>query len=207
MKHIAKYRGLLESEGDQDQEIEDLKQLVDLGFAEPGELKAMHRQKYGTSRREEFLALLRGVFAELGITPTDYTTARQEKNGTFYFQLTPVQVEEILFRYPIPPGLTGKQLSRMGRLMREMEPLRDLLRAKTTIDTFQNRYGDPVRSSQFQYFVYPQDIRTAAYDRHPNSSGFVKFDGQLPADSILARFIYQLALDAHPWTIRQAQGR
>jgi hypothetical protein len=207
MKHIAKYRGLQESEGDLDQEIEDLKQLVDLGFAEPGELKTMHRQRYGTSRREEFLALLRGVFAELGITPTDYTTARQEKNGTFYFQLTPAQVEEILFRYPLPPGLTSKQLSRMGRLMREMEPLRDLLRAKTTIDTFQNRYGDPGRSSQFQYFVYPQDIRTAAYDRHPNSSGFVKFDGQLLADEILARFIYQLALDAHPWTIRQVQSR
>ena len=207
MKHIAKYRGLRESEGDLDQEIEDLKQLVDLGFAEPGELKAMHRQKYGTSRREEFLALLRGVFAELGITPTDYTTARQEKNGTFYFQLTPAQVEGMLYRYQLPTGLTGKQLSRMGRLIREMEPHRDLLRAEKGIKMWQDRYGGTSRSSWFQYFVYPQDIRTAAYDRHPNSSGFVKFDGQLQATQILARFIYQLALDAHQWTISQAQGR
>ncbi len=192
----------MESEGDHDQEIEDLKHLIDLGFAEPGELKAMHRQKYGTPRREEFLARLREVFGQLGITPVDYSTSRQQKNGTFHFQLTPAQVEKMLYKYPLPQGLTGKQLSRMGRLVREMEPLRDLLRAKTSINTFQNRYGDPIRSSRFQYFVYPQDIRTAAYDRHPNSSGFVKFDGYQSADEILARFIYQLALDAHPWTIR-----
>jgi len=207
MKHIAKDRGLMESEGDLDQEMEDLKQLVDIGMVEPDEFNARVKQKYGVSRREEFLALLRGVFAELGITPTDYTTARQEKNGTYFFQLTPAQVERLLFRYPLPQGLAGKQTSRMGRLIREMEPHRDLLRDKTSIDTFQNRYGDQWRSSWFQYFVYPQDIRTASYDRHPNSSGFVKFNGQLQASEILARFIYQLALDAHPWTIRQAQQR
>ena len=86
----------------------------------------------------------------------------------------------------------------MGRLMREMEPLRDRLRAKTSIDTWENRYGTRSRPSQFQYFIYPQDIRGASYDRHPNSTGFVKFDGQIPADQILARFIYQLALDTHP---------
>ena len=197
----------MESEEDLDQEMEDLKHLVDLGFAEPGELKTLHRQRYAVPRREEFLTLLRGVFAELGITPTDYTTARQEKNGTFHFQLTPAQVEKMLYMYPLPQGLTGKQLSRMGRLMREMEPLRDLLRAKTGIDTWKNRYGDQSRSSQFQYFVYPRDIRGASFDRHPNSSGFLKFDGYKSADEILARFIYQLALDAHPWTIRQVQSR
>jgi hypothetical protein len=207
MKHIAKYRGLRESEGDLDQEIEDLKHLVDLGFAEPGELKAMNRQKYGTSRREEFLALLRGVFAELGITPADYTTSRQEKNGTFYFQLTPVQVEKMLYEYPLPQGLTGKQISRMGRMLREMEPHRDLLRAEEEIKVWQDRYGSMTRSSWFQYFVYPQDIRTASYDRQPNSSGFLKFDGSQGADEILARFIYQLALDAYPWTISRAQSR
>jgi hypothetical protein len=113
----------------------------------------------------------------------------------------------MLYMYPLPQGLTGKQLSRMGRLMREMEPLRDLLRAKTGIDTWKNRYGDQSRSSQFQYFVYPRDIRGASFDRHPNSSGFLKFDGYKSADEILARFIYQLALDAHPWTIRQVQSR
>jgi hypothetical protein len=53
MKHIAKYRGIMESEEDLDQEMEDLKHLVDLGFAEPGELKAMHRQRYAVPRREE----------------------------------------------------------------------------------------------------------------------------------------------------------
>jgi hypothetical protein len=207
MKHIAKYRGLRESEGDHDQEMEDLKQLVDLGFAEPGELKAMHRQKYAVPRREEFLAQLAQAFNELGITPSDYTTSRQRKNGTYYFQLAPAQVEKMLFEYPLPQGLTGAQASRMGRILREMEPHRDLLRAKTAIDTWQNRYGDQSRSSQFQYFVYPRDIRGASFDRHPNSSGFVKFDGYQSADEILARFIYQLALDAHPWTIRQAQQR
>ena len=203
MKHIAKYRGLHESEGDHDQEIEDLKQLVDLGFAEPVELKTRISQKYGLPRREEFLAGLMGIFSQLGITPFDYTTSRQQKNGTFLFQLAPAQVEKILFEYPLPQGLTSAQTSRMGRLMREMEPLRDKLRAKSEIQMWDNPYGGESRSSQFQYFVYPRDIRGASYDRHSNSSGFVKFDGQLPADSILARFIYQLALDAHPWAVRQ----
>ena len=203
MKHIIKYRGLHESEGYQDQEIEDLKHLVDLGFVEKTELKTRISQKYGLPRREEFLAKLAEVFAELSITPFDYTTSRQQKNGTFLFQLTPAQVEKILFEYPLPQGLTSVQTSRMGRLMREMEPLRDKLRAKSEIQMWDNPYGGNSPSSQFQYFVYPRDIRTAAYDRHPNSSGFLKFDGQLSADEILARFIYQLALDAHPWAVRQ----
>lgn len=203
MKHIAKYRGLHESEGDHDQEIEDLKHLVDLGFAEPAELKDLHRQKYSVPRREEFLVLLNQVFSELGITPFNYTTSRQEKNGTFYFQLAPAQVEKMLFEYPLPQGLTSAQGSRMGRMLREMEPLRDRLRAERDIKMWDNPYGGKSRSSWFQYFVYPRDIRGASYDRHPNSSGFVKFDGYQLADEILARFIYQLALDAHPWTIRQ----
>lgn len=203
MKHIAKYRGLHESDEMVDQEMDDLKQLVDLGFAEPGELKDRHRQKYAVPRREEFLAKLNQAFSELGIRPFDYTTDRQRKNGTFYFQLAPAQVEKILFEYPLPTGLAKSQVSRMERMLREIEPLRERLRAKTGIEMWDNRYGDRSRSSWFQYFVYPRDIRGASFDKHPNSSGFVKFDGYQSADEILARFIYQLALDAHPWTTRQ----
>ena len=208
MKHIIRYgdwQKLVESE--HDQEMEDLKHLVDLGFAEPGELKAMYRQKYAAPRREEFLTRLAQVFSELEITPSDYTTDRQRKNGTFYFQLAPAQVEKMLYEYPLPQGLTSVQASRMARMLREMEPHRDLLRAEKGIKAWQDRYGNTSRSSQYQYFVYPRDIRGAAYDRQPSSSGFLKFDGYRSADEILARFIYQLALDAHPWTISQAQGR
>jgi hypothetical protein len=206
MKHITKYRDWLQVL-ESDQEMEDLERLVDLGFAEPGELKAMRRQKYAIPRREEFLTLLRGVFSQLRITPFDYTTSRQEKNGTFYFQLAPAQVEKILFEYPLPQGLTSAQASRMGRMLREMEPHRDLLRAEKNIKVWSDRYGGTSRSSQYQYFIYPRDIRGASFDRHPNSSGFLKFDGHQSADEILARFIYQLALDAHPWTISRAQER
>lgn len=204
MKHIAKYGDLRRvHESEEDQEMEDLKHLVDMGFAEPHELKDRFREKYSVPRREEFLTKLTDAFGQLGIRPFDYTTDRQRKNGTFYFQLAPAQVEKLLFEYPLPQGLTRPQSSRMERMLREMEPLRDRLRAKREIDAWQDRWGGTSRSSWFQYFVYPRDIRGAAFDRHPNSSGFVKFDGQQSADEILARFIYQLALDAHPWTIRQ----
>jgi hypothetical protein len=204
MKHIAKYRdwrGIQESEEEKDQEMEDLKHLVDLGFVEPAELKDRYRQKYAVPRREEFLAKLRQVFRELGIKPFDYTTERQRKNSTFYFQLTPAQVEKILYNYPLPAGLTGAQASRMERMLREMEPFRDKLSTRNIIETWPNT--PEWRSSRFQYFVYPRDFRGAARDKQPNSSGFVKFDGYQSTDEILARFIYQLALDAHPWIARR----
>ena len=202
MKHIARYRDfgvVRESIEDHDQEMDDLKHLVDLGFAEPSELKTLHRQRYAVPRREEFLTLLRGVFAELSITPIDYTTARQEKNGTYFFQLTPAQAEKVLFRYPLPNGLTQYQVKRMRRMLEEMSLNRSKLASIDRIRTWKHWDGSNVTAKLFQYFVYPGDLRNASYDGRPNSSSIVKFDGAQGADALLARFIYQVALDIYPW--------
>jgi hypothetical protein len=205
MKHITRYKDwtrAFESEGDQ--EIEDLGRLVDLGLAEPDELKAMHRQKYAVPRREEFLQRLGEMFRELDIQPKDYTTPRQQRNGTYFFQLTPAQVEKILFGYPLPQGLAPKQESRMRRMLGDIESVREKLRARDEIETWESGpYGRQllVNSSRYQYFVYPADLRGAAFHKQPNSSGHFKFDGLQSADAMLARFIYQLALDTHSWAV------
>ncbi len=39
------------------------------------------------------------------------------------------------------------------------------------------------------------DLRTSAYGKTPSSSPMFKFDGLMSVDEMLARFIYQLALD------------
>jgi hypothetical protein len=202
MKHIIKYRGILHESEELDQEIEDLKHLVDLGMVDSQELKDRRRQKYGASLRDEFLARLDQVFRELGITPFDYTTDRQRKNGTRLFQLAPAQVEKLLFEYPVLTDLPSAQGSRMRRLLSEIEPYRDILSSKSEI-FFHEAYRFP----QFQYYAYPRDIRGTSFRGGPNPSGFVKFDGDKSADELVARFIYQLALDTHAWTSQQTYNR
>jgi hypothetical protein len=190
-----------------DQEMDDLSRLVDLGLAAPGELANMRRTKYGSQYRTQFLDRLNSMFEQLGIEPADYTTERQRKNGTYYFQITAAQAERIIFNYPLPAGLTGAQGSRMSRMLREMEPARKKLRRMVQIDTRKIYNGTTVRSSRYQYFVYPGDIRTASWDKSPNSSGFVKFDGLMEPDAILARFIYQVALDTYHLAMGMLQPR
>lgn len=203
MKHITHFNQWSRlHESEEDQELEDIRRLVDLGLADSSELSRHYRERYSLPRREGFLALLSGMFSELGIEPFDYTTPRQRKNGTYYFQITASQAERILYDYPLPAGLTGSQGSRMQRMLREMEPARQELRGLDQVDTQHPYTGATIRSSRYQYFVYPGDIRTASWDKSPNSSGFIKFDGSKEPEAILARFIYQVALDTHTMAMR-----
>jgi hypothetical protein len=198
MKHINHYHDWQRvHESEEDQELEDLKHLVDLGFAEPHQVKAMYREKYAVPRRVEFLAKLRGAFAQLGIEPNDLTTPRQAKNGTFFFQLTPAQVEKLLFEYPLPKGLSRRQESHLRNTLDGLSPQREEMRKRDKID----QWGIPGpggmrRSHRYQYLVLPRDMRGTSWDRTPTSSGFMKFDGDKDVDWLLARFIFQLALDS-----------
>lgn len=202
MKHIIRYgdwKRLIESDSEQDQEMEDVRQLVDLGLVDDAELKSLYRQRYSVPRREEFLRLLATMFAELGIQPIDRTTQRQQRNGTYFFQLTPAQAERVLFEYPLPDGLAQSQEKRMRRMLETMRPNRSTLASINKVRTWKNWDGSQVTSNMLQYFVYPGDLRNAAYDGRPNSSSIVKFDGTQGAEAMLARLIYQIALDVYPW--------
>ena len=207
MKHIERYqdwKGLHESEEETapDQRLEDLKSLVDLGFAEPHELKAYYKENYAGPRRQEFLSRLTEMFRQVGVDPIDLTTARQAKNGTYHFQLTPAQVERILFGYPLPSGLVARQASRMQRRLKQLEGVRKEMKKVKNVTIYNNSTFTYV-SSRYEYWVYPGDVRNAASYGRPNSAPFIRFDGELTGEEMLARFIYQLALDspAETWNV------
>jgi len=200
MKHISHYhdwKRLHESEEEPnpDQGLEDLRSLVDLGFAEPHELKAYYKQNYAEPRRQEFLTSLIAMFTQVGVDPIDLTTSRQAKNGTYHFQLTPAQVERLLFGYPLPSGLPHRQAARMQRRLQELASVRGQMRKKKRVRT-KDLNGRAWTSSKYEYWVYPGDVRNASFFGKPNSAPFVRFDGELAGEAMLARFIYQLALDS-----------
>jgi len=201
MKHIDRYRDwkrLYESEEEAapDQGLEDLKSLVDLGFAEPHELKAYYKENYAGPRRQEFLSRLTEMFGQVGVDPIDLSTARQAKNGTYHFQLTPAQVERILFGYTVPPGLAARQATRMQRRLQRLEGVRKEMRKLKKVSNYNYGGAFTYVSSRYEYWVYPGDVRNAASYGQPNSAPFIRFDGELAGEEMLVRFIYQLALDS-----------
>ena len=200
MKHIERYqdwKGLHESEKtDPDQRLEDLKSLVDLGLAEPHELKAYYKENYAEPRRQEFLSRLMEMFGQVGVDRIDLTTARQAKNGTYHFQLTPAQVERILFGYTVPSGLAARQVTRMQRRLQSLEGVREEMRKGQEVRQYDFGGHTKYNSSRYEYWVYPGDVRNAASYGQPNSAPFIRFDGGLTGEEMLARFIYQLALDS-----------
>ena len=201
MKHVDSYHNwkrLQESEEETapDQRLEDIRNLVDLGFAEPHELKAYYKENYAEPRRQEFLSSLMEMLRQVGVTPINLTTARQEKNGTYHFQLTPAQAEGILFGYTVPSGLAARQVTRMQSRLQKLEGVRKEMRKAKTVAEYDFGGHTKYMSSRYEYWVYPGDVRNASFYGQPNSSPFIRFDGKVTGEEMLARFIYQLALDS-----------
>jgi hypothetical protein len=137
------------------------------------------------------------MFRQVGVNPINLTTARQEKNGTYHFQLTPAQVERVLFGYTVPSGLAARQATRMQRRLQRLEGVRKEMKKLKKVSTYNYHYETfTYVSSRYEYWVYPSDVRNAASYGQPNSAPFIRFDGGLTGEEMLARFIYQLALDS-----------
>ena len=183
MKYLKPYR-LFESA----EEIAAAKRLLDLGLIEPQDFKQKIRE-LGLDKqyRSEFVAALQTLFADLGLEWKDWATARQQQNGTVVLKFSPADAAEILFTADLPKGLSPAQEARYAKIKREMQQWQRQMEIETSTEG----------RSPFEYWIFPGSLRNSGRIGSPTSNRQVIFDGLTGPDAALARFMYQVALDAH----------
>ena len=183
MKYLKPYR-LFESA----EELAAAKRMLDLGLIEPEDFK-QKLQQLGLDKqyRSEFVAALRTLFADLGIEWRDWATDRQAKNGTVVLKLSPADAAELLFTADLPKGLSPTQETRYRNIKTEMRQWQRQMEMETSTEG----------RSPFEYWIFPGSLRNSGRIGSPSSNRQVSFDGLTDAGTALARFMYQVALDAH----------
>jgi hypothetical protein len=181
MKYITKYR-LWESA----EEIAAAKRMLALGLIEPEDFK-QKLQELGLDKqyRSEFVAALKTLFVDLGIEWRDWATDRQEDNGTVVLKISPADAAELLFTADLPKGLSPAQEARYAKIKRDMVQFRRQMEMETSL-----RFS-------FEYWIFPGSLRNSGRIGQPTSNRQVTFDGLTEPAAALARFMYQVALDAH----------
>jgi hypothetical protein len=181
MKYIKLYR-LWESA----EEIAAAKRMLALGLIEPEDFK-QKLQELGLDKqyRSEFVAALKTLFADLGLEWRDWATARQADNGTVVLKLSPADAAEILFTADLPKGLSPAQETRYANIKRDMVGFRRQMEMETSL------------ISSFEYWIFPGSLRNSGRIGQPTSNRQVVFDGLTEPGAAVARFMSQVALDAH----------
>jgi len=183
MKYITKYR-LWESA----EEIAAARRMLALGLIEPEDFK-QKLQELGLDKqyRSEFVAALKTLFADLGLEWRDWATARQADNGTVVLKISPADAAELIFTANLPAGLSPAQEPRYANIKRDMVQLRRQMEMQTSIEG----------RSPFEYWIFPGSLRNSGRIGQPTSNRQVTFDGLTEPAAAVARFMYQVALDAH----------
>lgn len=183
MKYIKSYP-IFESE----EEISGLKRMVDLGLIDYSEFKRRLKELgVDDPTRARFIELLQGVFAEAGVEWRDLATDRQRRNFTTVLNLTPAEVSKIISVGRWVEGLSPRQITRRDKLAAFLETVKPQMERITG-------HEDP--RSGFWFWIFQGSARPSGWVGTPSSSDLFKFDGTITPEGALARFIYQLILDA-----------
>lgn len=183
MKYITSYR-LWESQ----EEVDAAKRMLDLGLIEPQDFKQTLRDTGLDKRyRSEFVEALKALFSKLGIEWKDWATDRQAKNGTIVLKFSPADAAEILFTADLPKGLSPTQEARYAKIKTEMRQWQRQMEMETSTEG----------RRPFEYWIFPGSLRNSGLIGSPTSNRQVVFDGLTDPTTALARFMYQVALDAH----------
>ena len=173
----------------ENQRLEDLERLVDLGLVDSHEL--------GSEYREIFIHKLMSFLESVGVNPLDQATPIQKKRGTSVIQFIPSDILKIFTQVRFTQGLSR---IRLGKLTSAVEEI-NLNRDKFT--------GGPDRHI-FSYSILRGSVRysigfdwswiggkwTQGDRLRPTSNEIIKFDGSISIDEMMAAFFYQVALDA-----------
>ena len=183
MKYLKPYR-LFESA----EEIAAAKRMLDLGLIEPQDFKQKIRE-LGLDKqyRSEFVENLEKLFADLGLEWKNWATHRQQKNGTVLLKFSPADAAELIFTADLPKGLSPAQEARYAKIKMEMQQWQRQMEIETSAEG----------RSPFEYWIFPGSLRNSGRIGSPTSNRQVIFDGLTRPETALARFMYQVALDAH----------
>lgn len=174
--------------GESEEEISGLKRMVELGLIDYSEFKRRLKELgVDDPTRAKFIELLRGVFAEAGVEWRDLATDRQKRNFTSVLNLTPAEVAKIIFSGRWVEGLSPRQVTRRDKLVAFLETVRPQMERITG-------HEDPRMG--FWFWIFQGSARPSGWIATPSSSDLFKFDGTITPEGALARFIYQLILDA-----------
>ena len=173
--------------GESQEEVDQAKRLLDLGLMEPQDYK-QRLQSLGWDKklRSEFVETLERLFADLGLEWKNWATDRQKVNGTVLLKFSPADAVELIFTATVPPGLTPRQEVRLRNIKDR------LLKVRREMEMDQEIRG----RLAFEYWIFPGSFRNAATFGDYTSNRQVQFDGGTDTQTAIARFLYQVALDA-----------
>ena len=173
--------------GESQEEVDTAKRLLDLGLMEPQDYKQKLRELgWDKKYRNQFVEALEKLFADLGLEWRNWATDRQRKNGTVLLKFSPADAAELIFTATVPPGLTPRQAARFQNIKER------LLKVKREMEMDVEVRG----RLAFEYWIFPGSFRPSGHFGEPTSSQTVNFDGSTDPQHSMARFLYQVALDA-----------
>jgi hypothetical protein len=173
--------------GESQEEVDQAKRLLDLGLMEPQDYKQKLRELGWDKRyRSEFVESLEKLFADLGLEWRNWATDRQKANGTVLLKFSPADAVELLFTADLPSGLTPRQEVRFRNIKERLVGVRREMEMDSTVRG----------RSAFEYWIFPGSFRPSGHFGEPTSSETVKFSDGMDPQAVMARFLYQVALDA-----------
>jgi len=194
--------------GENEEEIAGLHRMAELGLVDRGEMKRRLKELgVDDPIRAGFIKLLKEVFAEAGVQWRDLATDRQSRNFTSVLNLTPREVSKIIFSGRWVEGLSPRQVTRRDKLVNFLQTVRAKMEAAEAVDqsvpTLSQATVSPKGdrlvfndSSGFWFWIFQGSIRPSGWVGRPSSSDLVKFEEGTTPEAALARFVYQLILDA-----------
>jgi hypothetical protein len=173
--------------GESQEEVDTAKRLLDLGLMEPQDYKQKLRELGWDKRyRNQFVEDLEKLFGDLGLEWKNWATDRQQRNGTVLLKFSPADAAELIFTATVPPGLTPRQSARFQNIKARLLKVRREMEMDVEV---RGRLA-------FEYWIFPGSFRPSGHFGEPTSSQTVNFDGSTDPQHSMARFLYQVALDA-----------
>jgi len=185
LKYLKHYQ-LWEAD-DSSYEADQLRRMAELGLVGRQEAKRRLRELgVDDPIRAGFVSLLKEVFAGAGVEWRDLATDRQRRNFTSVLNLTPREVSKIIFSGRWVEGLSPRQVTRRDKLVNFLQTVRGQMEAVDSAEGY----------SGFWFWIFQGSIRPSGWGDRPSSSDLVKFEEGTTPGAALARFVYQLILDA-----------
>lgn len=169
------------------EEVAAARRMLDLGLIDTADFTRSAKETGLASEiRLGFITLAKDLFRSLGLEWRDVATQRQAANDTVVLQLTTADIAELLFTATPPAGLTPRQASKFAKIRLALLPLQRTMEMGTK----------PERPNPFDYWILPGSLRNSTGLGTPSSNRIVEWDGLSTPEEALARFLYQVALDA-----------
>lgn len=170
------------------EEVAAARRMLDLGLIDTADFTRSAKETGLASEiRLGFITLAKALFRDLGLEWRDVATPRQAANGTVVLQFSAADAAEILFTAGVPTGISPSQRARFNNIISALRPLQRAMEMET----------DPNERGPFEYWIFPGSLRNAARRGVPTSNRQVEWNGLSTPEEALARFLYQVALDAH----------